>query len=102
MNSYWDGDVLYYDYSLEDVRKIGDKDAIKVGEAWIYDAGRKRNCGLIFYLLGQEKKTRCEQAIERAKIESKKLVQELRQGEPQWGKVAHVQWDGTKIEWFSQ
>jgi len=104
MEKYWDGNVLHYDYSLGDIEKIRGRDAVKVGEAWIWDEGRERSCGLIFKLTVPDEtvnKISREMAIERAKEERKRLVQEV-QTAPQWGQVAYINWDGTGIEWLSQ
>lgn len=78
----WEGNVHYYDYTPDSIRRLSDIDAFAVAEAWVYSEDEQCCLGIVVLVEGKDLKTKAvtlEQAISEGSALRNRLVQQHRE-----------------------
>ena len=79
MQQSWDGNVHYYDYTPDSIRRLSDRDAFAVAEAWMYSEDEECCLGIVVLVDGKDLKTKAvtlEHAISEGSVLRNRLVQQ--------------------------
>ena len=82
MQGRWEGNVHYYDYSRDSIKRFPNRDAFTVAEAWVYSEDEQCSLGIVVLVDAKDLKTKAatlEQAISAGSDVRDRLVQQHRE-----------------------
>lgn len=99
----WEGNVHYYDFARDSIKRWPNRDAFTVAEAWIYSEDKAHQLGIVVLVSGMDlttKATTVEGAIREGGAMRDKLVEQHREAARSLAedRVWLYSWRGEKIE----
>ncbi len=82
MQERWEGNVHYYDYTADSIRRCSNRDAFTVAEAWVYSEDEQCCLGIVVLVDSKDLKTKAatlEKAISEGSALRNRLVKEHRE-----------------------